>query len=70
MFPRVTFDLPILSMDLVAMDGRVTLAIVDPCPVTPNLQLPAFYEGPVRCVGREAGVRWTGVSLLASALCC
>ena len=48
MFPRLTFDLPILSMDLVAVNGRVTLAIIDPCPVTPNLQLPTLYEGPVR----------------------
>lgn len=48
MFPRVTFDLPILSMDLVANGGRVSLAVIDPCPVSANLQLPAFYEGPVR----------------------
>lgn len=51
MYPRVNFDLPILSMDIVANQGRVSLAIVDPCPVTPNLELPPFYEQPVRWVG-------------------
>lgn len=34
MFPYPTIDLPILSMDLVSFDGRVSLAIADPCPVT------------------------------------
>lgn len=47
MFPRLEFDLPILSMDLVAMGGKVSLAIVDPCPLTPDLQLPPFYANPV-----------------------
>lgn len=28
---------------------QVSLAIIDPCPVTPSLQLPPFYEAPVRC---------------------
>lgn len=51
MYPRVNFDLPILSMDIVANQGRVSLAVVDPCPVTPNLELPPFYEQPVRWVG-------------------
>ncbi|KAG7668407.1 hypothetical protein Ndes2526B_g00872 [Nannochloris sp. 'desiccata'] len=43
MYPRPEFDLPILSMDLVANGDRVTLAIIDPCPVTGNLSLPPFY---------------------------
>ena len=43
MYPRPEFDLPILSMDLVANGDRITLAIVDPCPVTGNLSLPPFY---------------------------
>lgn len=43
MYPRPNFDLPILSLDLVAMEGRVTLAIIDPCPVTQDLSLPAYY---------------------------
>jgi len=48
MYPKPNFDLPILSMDLVANGDRVTLAIIDPCPVTPSLELPAFYEKGVR----------------------
>lgn len=56
LYPRLTFDLPILSMDIVANAGRVSLAIVDPCPVSPNLQLPPFYAGPVRCLGLLRGL--------------
>lgn len=48
MYPRVEFDLPILSLDLVASGDRVTLAIVDPCPVTGNLSLPPYYANSVR----------------------
>jgi hypothetical protein len=48
MYPRLQYDLPILSMDLVANDGRVSLAIVDPCPVSATLELPPFYDAPVR----------------------
>lgn len=44
MYPRINFDLPILSLDMVSVDGRVTLAIIDPCPVTTNLTLPQFYQ--------------------------
>ncbi|EFN55495.1 hypothetical protein CHLNCDRAFT_23364, partial [Chlorella variabilis] len=56
MYPRLEYDLPILSMDLVANAGRVSLAIVDPCPLSPGLQLPPVYEQPVRWAG-PAG-RW------------
>jgi phycocyanobilin:ferredoxin oxidoreductase len=42
-YPRLSHDLPILSMDLVAVDGRVTLAVADPCPVAADLSLPPFY---------------------------
>lgn len=56
MYPRVNFDLPILSMDVVANQGRVSLAIVDPCPVTPNLELPPFYEQPVRDLQARYGL--------------
>eukprot|EP00887_Chlorella_sp_A99_P008056 scaffold12.g8056.t1 len=50
MYPRLQFDLPILSMDLVASaeTGAVSLAIADPCPVTPDLSLPSFYAEPIR----------------------
>jgi phycocyanobilin:ferredoxin oxidoreductase len=43
MYPKPEFDLPILSLDLVANGDRVSLAIIDPCPVTGNLSLPPFY---------------------------
>lgn len=44
MYPRYTYDLPLFCLDLVvAPGGRVTLAIVDACPVTKNLTLPAHY---------------------------
>jgi phycocyanobilin:ferredoxin oxidoreductase len=43
MYPRPEFDLPILSLDVVANGDRVSLAIIDPCPVTGNLSLPEFY---------------------------
>lgn len=48
MYPRLEFDLPILSLDLVASSGRVTLAIIDPCPVSTSLQLPTHYLQGVR----------------------
>lgn len=44
MYPRMDFDLPILSIDVVAVDGKVTFAIADPCPVTARLTLPGFYS--------------------------
>lgn len=44
MYPRYTIDLPLLCLDLVvAPGGRVTLCIIDACPVTKNLTLPAHY---------------------------
>lgn len=50
-YPRPQFDLPILSVDVVASAGRVSLALVDPCPVSPDLSLPPPYAAPVRCAG-------------------
>lgn len=43
MFPRKTFDLPIVCFDLVSFEGKVSLAIIDACPVSRNLSLPGFY---------------------------
>lgn len=43
MYPYPAVDLPILSLDMVLSGGRVTLAIIDPCPVSRDLQLPPFY---------------------------
>lgn len=58
MYPRLQFDLPILSMDLVASaeTGAVSLAIADPCPVTPDLSLPSFYAEPIRELQARYGV--------------
>lgn len=50
MYPNLDFDLPILSMDVVANNGRVSLAIIDPCPTSPNLQLPPVFESSVKWV--------------------
>lgn len=44
MYPWADFDLPILSMDVVAKDGDVSLAIIDPCPASMDRQLPAAYN--------------------------
>jgi phycocyanobilin:ferredoxin oxidoreductase len=43
MFPRITFDLPIVCFDVVSFEGKVSLAIIDACPVSKNLSLPGFY---------------------------
>eukprot|EP00955_Chlamydomonas_euryale_P061936 358234-Chlamydomonas_euryale.AAC.9 len=44
LYPRYAYDLPILAMDLVVTPaGRVSLAIVDACPVSPDLSLPPHY---------------------------
>jgi hypothetical protein len=32
-----------LAMDLVIANGQVTLAIIDACPLSSNLMLPAHY---------------------------
>lgn len=44
-----------LQVARVSLRMQVSLAIVDPCPVTPNLQLPPFYEAPVRCGPHSLG---------------
>lgn len=44
MYPRREFDLPIVSMDMVGTAaGRVSLAVVDACPVALNRSLPPQY---------------------------
>ncbi|EFJ50210.1 hypothetical protein VOLCADRAFT_33105, partial [Volvox carteri f. nagariensis] len=42
-YPRYNYDLPIFGLDLVLVDGRVTLAIADCCPVRHGLKLPQQY---------------------------
>jgi phycocyanobilin:ferredoxin oxidoreductase len=57
-YPRLipAYDLPILSIDLVAVGGRVTLAVADPCPVSADLSLPSFYAAGVAELQARHGV--------------
>jgi len=55
-YPRTEFELPILSLDMVAVDGRVSLAIIDPCPVTTDRSLPQYYASPMRELQERYGV--------------
>lgn len=56
MYPRNTFDLPILSMDVVAYKGRPSFLIIDPCPVTTNLSLPPLYAQSVQAIQKKYDV--------------
>ena len=44
MYPRAEYDLPIMSMDVVAKDGNISLGIIDPCPSRMNGSLPDDYN--------------------------
>ena len=57
MFPRNVFDIPILSLDMVAYNGRPTFAIVDPCPVSRDLSLPKVYAASVTALQQKYDVR-------------
>jgi len=57
MYPRVSFDLPILSLDLVAYKGRPSLAVIDPCPVNTNLTLPSLYANSVNSLQEKYNVK-------------
>ena len=56
MYPRNVFDVPILSLDLVAYNGRPTFAIVDACPVSKYLSLPKMYATSVATLQQKYGV--------------
>lgn len=45
LYPRLEYDLPILSFDMVGSEGsgRVSLAIADPCPASMDRSLPPVY---------------------------
>lgn len=45
LYPRLEYDLPILSFDMVGSEGsgRVSLAIADPCPASMDRWLPQVY---------------------------
>ena len=44
MFPHPCFNLPIFGVDIVAARGKITAAIVDLSPVSPDRTLPARYQ--------------------------
>ena len=44
MYPRAEYDLPIMSMDVVAKDGHISLGIIDPCPSRLDGSLPEDYN--------------------------
>ena len=48
MYPRMEYDLPILSFDMVGKDDRVSLVCIDPCPVAMDRSLPPVYVSLVR----------------------
>lgn len=49
MFPRLEYDLPILSFDMVGKGGGpISLAVIDLCPVSLNRSLPPQYYATVR----------------------
>ena len=48
MYPRMEYDLPILSFDMVGKDDRVSLVCIDPCPVAMDRSLPPVYVTLVR----------------------
>ncbi len=50
LYPRLDWDLPILSIDLVgsAGSGNVSLAIADPCPAAMDRSLPPAYAQTIR----------------------
>jgi len=49
LYPKLTYDLPILSLDMVGNEkGEVSLAIVDPCPCVLNRQIPLVLQEAAR----------------------
>jgi phycocyanobilin:ferredoxin oxidoreductase len=57
MYPRLEYDLPILSFDMVGVEDRVSLAIVDPCPVSWDRRLPDWYADAVRRLQSQYGTQ-------------
>ncbi|KAL3149332.1 hypothetical protein ABBQ32_002138 [Trebouxia sp. C0010 RCD-2024] len=53
MYPRLEYDLPILSFDMVGKDDRVSLVCIDPCPVAMDRSLPPVYVTLVRELQRQ-----------------
>lgn len=43
-YPRMEYDIPILSVDMVGKGNQVSLCIIDPCPVRLDRSVPAFFR--------------------------
>lgn len=50
LYPRASFDIPILSIDMVGKGNQVSLCIIDPCPVRSDRSLPIFFRDIALCV--------------------
>lgn len=59
MYPRPTFDVPILALDLVYVNDNASFGIVDCCPVTDDLRLPEDYQNVVRDIQATHGIQAT-----------
>lgn len=56
MYPRPLFDAPILAMDLVSVGNKGSFCILDACPVTDDLSLPADYSDALNDIQRRYGM--------------
>jgi hypothetical protein len=56
-YPEPTVDLPILGVDVVAVDGRVSMCIADPTPSTMDLTLPDEYAHGMDALAMRHGIR-------------
>ena len=56
-FPEPSTDLPILGVDVVATDGRVSMSIADPTPATMDLSIPDDYAHGVDALAMRHGIR-------------
>ena len=66
MYPRMEYDLPILSFDMVGKDDRVSLVCIDPCPVAMDRSLPPVYVTLVRYVLFSFHAAWR----ITGFICC
>jgi hypothetical protein len=56
-FPETSTDLPILGVDVVATQGRVSMSIADPTPATMDLTVPDEYAHGVDALAMRHGIR-------------
>ncbi|KAK9907725.1 hypothetical protein WJX75_008795 [Coccomyxa subellipsoidea] len=59
LYPRLEYDLPILSFDMVGSEGsgRVSLAIADPCPASMDRSLPPVYVQAAEMLQEKFGLQ-------------